>query len=149
MKCPFCNHLEDKVVDSRSKRGGQAIRRRRECLECGARYTTYEYIEENPLMVRKLDGRTEPFDRAKLKRGIMLAVVKRQISSQMVDDLVAEVEERCHERGQDIATEEIGSIIMEKLRNLDEVAYIRFASVYRRFQDLGAFRRELENIDKR
>ena len=147
MKCPFCNYLEDKVVDSRSKRGGMAIRRRRECLGCGSRFTTYEYVEETSLMVRKQDGRIEAFDRAKLKRGINLALVKRHVSAEQVETVVNEIEDICHEKdAQEVQTSFIGEIVMNKLRQLDDVAYIRFASVYRKFQDLGAFKRELDSI---
>ncbi|MBT3232002.1 MAG: transcriptional repressor NrdR [Calditrichaeota bacterium] len=147
MKCPFCGHLEDKVVDSRSKQNGLAIRRRRECLGCNERFTTYEYIERAPLMVKKGDRRTEEFDREKLKSGIMLATVKRNVSSEAIDNIINEVVEKCHELGkQDISTSEIGEMVMNKLRQLDEVAYIRFASVYREFQDLGAFKREIDKM---
>ena len=99
MKCPFCGHLEDKVVDSRSKREGAAIRRRRECLNCGERYTTYEYIEPTPLVVLKGDGRSEPFDRGKLKRGLVIALAKRPFSPETIDEIVTEVEEKCYEAG--------------------------------------------------
>jgi len=144
MKCPFCGHLEDKVVDSRSKKEGRAIRRRRECLGCGARYTTYEHVEE---LVRKQDSSVEPFDRGKLKRGIMLATVKRPVSPEAIDELVNAIELQCHESGkQEYSSTDIGTMVMDRLRQLDEVAYIRFASVYRRFQDVGAFRRELDNM---
>ncbi len=147
MKCPYCEHLEDKVVDSRSKRGGLATRRRRECLGCGARFTTYEYIEESPLMLTKSDGRTEPYDRSKLKRGISLAVVKRSISTENVEKLINEIEESCHELGQqEIASSELGAMVMNRLKDLDEVAYIRFASVYRQFKDIGEFREELDKL---
>lgn len=145
MKCPFCGHLDDKVVDSRSRRNGMAIKRRRECLECKSRFTTYEYIEEMPVMVRKKDGRTEQFDRNKLKRGILLSLVKRQISLETIEAVVREIEEKIFRIGKhDIDSREIGDLLMARLRELDEVAYIRFASVYRRFEDLGEFRRELE-----
>ena len=146
MKCPFCDHPEDKVLDSRMIKDGAAIRRRRECLECARRFTTYEYIEI-PLMVLKHDARREQFDRGKLKRGIVTALAKRPVSAEAIDRLVAEVEEHCNESGkQEISSSEIGRIVMEKLRLLDEVAYIRFASVYRRFHDVGEFRRELEQM---
>ena len=146
MKCPFCGHPEDKVVDSRSIKDGAAVRRRRECLGCSRRFTTYEYVEF-PLMVIKHDGRREPFDRAKLKRGINLALTKRPVSPEQIDRLVAEVEERCYaDDRQELSSAEVGDIVMERLRGLDEVAYIRFASVYRRFRDAGEFRRELDRM---
>ncbi|MCF7809653.1 transcriptional regulator NrdR [bacterium] len=147
MKCPFCGHLEDKVVDSRSKREGAATRRRRECLNCGERYTTYEYIESTPLVVLKGDGRSEAFDRGKLKAGIVIALAKRPVSPEAIDHLVTEIEEQFFEAGkQQVSSKEIGELVMEKLKGLDEVAYIRFASVYRRFEDIGEFRRVLEKM---
>jgi len=147
MKCPYCAHLEDKVVDSRSKRGGLATRRRRECLDCGERFTTYEYIEESPLMLTKSDGRIEPYDRSKLKRGISLAVVKRSISTENVVKMINEIEEKCHELGkQEISSADLGAMVMARLKELDEVAYIRFASVYRQFKDIGEFRKELDSL---
>jgi len=137
-------------VDSRSIKEGAVIRRRRECLGCGQRFTTYEYIEFTPLVVRKLDGRNEGFDRGKLKRGVVIALAKRPVSPEEIDRLVSEVEERCHELGrQEVTSGDIGEIVMEKLRRLDEVAYIRFASVYRRFEDVGGFRREIDRIHVR
>jgi len=147
MKCPFCGHDEDKVVDSRSVKEGAGVRRRRECLGCAKRFTTYEYIEEAPLLVVKQDGRREPFDRAKLMRSIKLAIAKRPVSSEAVARTVSEIEDRCHEIGtQEILASQIGEFVMNRLRGLDEVAYIFFASVYRRFQDAGEFRRELESL---
>jgi len=147
MKCPSCGHDEDRVVDSRAIKDGSAVRRRRECLGCNRRYTTYEYIEESPLLVVKRDGRREPFDRAKLMRSIKLAIAKRPVSGEEVAKAVTEIEDRCHEIGtQEILASQIGEFVMGKLRTLDEVAYIRFASVYRRFQDAGEFRKELESM---
>lgn len=147
MKCPFCGHQEDRVVDSRAKREGAAIRRRRECLNCGERYTTYEYIEGTPLAVLKADGRSESFDRGKLQSGIVIALAKRPVSLEAIEELVTEIEEQCHASGQQqISSKEIGEMVMERLKKLDEVAYIRFASVYRRFEDIGEFRRELEKM---
>ena len=146
MKCPFCNNLNDKVVDSRTLRDGAAIRRRRECLACGRRFTTYENIEL-PLIVRKEDGRREPFSREKLRRGMEVALTKRPVPTEAVDRLVAEVEEACQRREDpEIPSVLIGQMVMEKLKALDEVAYIRFASVYRRFKDVGEFKRELEKM---
>jgi transcriptional repressor NrdR len=146
MKCPYCGHLEDKVVDTRPTMEDAAIRRRRECLGCGRRFTTYEYIEI-PLMVRKEDGRREPFSREKLRRGVELGLVKRPVPEGAVERLVAEVEEECqHLERQEVGSNEIGAMVMERLRKLDKVAYIRFASVYRRFRDVGEFRRELDKM---
>ena len=146
MKCPTCGHLEDKVVDSRSIKEGAATRRRRKCLACGKRFTTYEYIEV-PLMIRKHDGRREPFDRSKLKRGIMIAAAKRPVSTEAIERIVVDVEEKAYETGrQEIPSSDVGEIVMDKLKHLDEIAYIRFASVYRRFKDVGEFRRELDKM---
>ena len=147
MKCPFCSHDDDRVIDSRATKEGAAVRRRRECVACNRRYTTYEYIEDSPLLVVKRDGRREPFDRAKLLRGVKIALAKRPVSGEIIARMVAEIEDRCHELGaQEISSERIGEMVMAKLRAVDEVAYIRFASVYRRFQDAGEFRRELESM---
>jgi len=147
MKCPFCGNKSDKVVDSREKSDGIEIRRRRECLNCNSRFTTYEYIADTPIMVLKRDNKPEPFNRDKLKRGIDLAVVKRPIDAKTVDDILNEIEDKCKNSGlSEITSLYIGELIMNRLRDLDEIAYIRFASVYRRFKDLGEFRRELEKL---
>ncbi len=147
MKCPKCGHSEDKVLDSRAKRGGLAIRRRRQCLDCNNRFTTYEYIEESPLLVLKRDGRSEPFDRNKIHKALSIALVKRHVSAEKIEITILEIEENCHSiERREVESSEIGEMIMSKLRDIDEVAYIRFASVYREFQDLGAFRREIENM---
>lgn len=147
MKCPNCNHIEDKVTDSREIKEGAGVRRRRECLACGHRFTTYESIESEALMVLKKDGRREPFDREKLNRGIRIACAKRPIPADVIVQLVQDVEERCHETSaREIPADKIGEMVMARLKSLDEVAYIRFASVYRRFQDAGEFRKELENM---
>jgi transcriptional repressor NrdR len=147
MKCPYCSHVEDTVIETRTIKDWSAIRRRRECLACGKRFTTYEEIEAAPLMVLKLDGRREPFNRAKMKRGLATALAKRPVSMEAIDKLVREVEEECHELGvQELPSNQIGEMVMKKLRQVDEVAYIRFASVYRRFQDAGEFRKELESM---
>ena len=146
MKCPYCGHLEDKVVDSRAKREGAAIRRRRECMNCKRRYTTYEYVE-TPLTVIKRDGSRDTFDRGRLKKGIELALTKRPIPAQTVEKLVSEVEEECQKLEQlEVDSSYIGELVMQKLRDIDEVAYIRFASVYRRFEDAGEFRKELDKM---
>jgi len=147
MNCPYCGHPDDKVVDSRALKDGAATRRRRECLACGKRFTTYEYIEGAPLMVVKQDGRREPFDRAKLKGGIVIACAKRLVASETIEQMVREIEEQCYEKeAVEMSSAEIGAMVMTRLKAVDEVAYIRFASVYRRFQDAGEFRREVENL---
>lgn len=147
MKCPFCGHEEDKVVDSRSAQDGRAVRRRRECLKCKERYTTYEYIEEVTLTVIKSDGRREPFDRQKLLLGIKLACNKRPISIKKMESLVDEMEEEITKLSRsEIPSSKIGELVMEKLKNIDEVAYVRFASVYRKFQDKAEFLAELKKL---
>jgi len=146
MNCPYCGHPDDKVVDSRTIRDGTSIRRRRECLGCERRFTTYEYVEIT-LYVSKEDGRREPFNRDKLRRGVELALTKRPVPTEAIDKLVAEVEDECQRLGeQEIPAKRIGRMVMARLRRLDQVAYIRFASVYRRFKDVGEFRRELEKM---
>lgn len=123
------------------------MRRRRECLSCGRRFTTYEFIEAVSLMVVKQDGRREPFDRAKLQRGIAIALAKRPVPREKIVELVREIEDRCHDRGgTEMPSSEIGEMVMARLKEIDEVAYIRFASVYRRFEDAGRFRRELDSM---
>ena len=147
MKCPYCGADDDRVVDSRALKEGAEIRRRRECIVCGRRFTTYEYVEIAPLMVVKQDGRRERFDRAKLTRSVKLAIAKRPVPEGAVGKLVAEIEEKCHElAAQEVPSERIGEMVMSRLRTLDEVAYIRFASVYRKFQDAGEFKREIERM---
>ncbi len=147
MNCPYCNEPELKVIDSRPAKEGTAVRRRRECQGCQKRFTTYEYIERNPLTVCKTDGSREPFDRAKLERGIKISVAKRPISPDQINEMVADIEERCHElRRNELLSADIGEMVMDKLRQLDDIAYIRFASVYRRFKDVGEFRDELEKM---
>ena len=151
MRCPFCGHQEDKVVDSRTAQDGRAVRRRRECLDCGRRYTTYEYIENLTLSVVKRNNARELFDRSKLRNGIELATNKRPISIRQIDELVTEVENEILDLGKpEVSSEQIGEIVMKKLKDLDEVAYVRFASVYRQFQDKSEFFKELKNlIDER
>jgi transcriptional repressor NrdR len=147
MRCPFCNHLEGKVVDSRSSKEGDAIRRRRECLKCGRRFTTYERIEEIAQMVIKKDGRRETFDRWKIKSGILKACEKRPVSLEQVDALIDDVERTLFNTSEhEVSTDEIGRTVMERLRKLDEVAYVRFASVYRQFKDLNEFMNELKDL---
>ena len=147
MLCPFCGHLEDKVVDSRLSQSGEAIRRRRECLQCGKRFTTYERIEEVLPMVIKKDGRREPFDRQKLLQGLKKACEKRPVSMEVLEKIVDDIERQVQERNvKEIPTSEIGEAIMQKLHDLDEVAYVRFASVYRSFKDLNEFMAELKDM---
>ena len=147
MKCPFCNHLLDKVVDSRESKEGDAIRRRRECLACERRYTTYERIDEVPYMVIKKDGRREKFDRQKVLAGLLKACEKRPVSMARLSELVNQVESKVSDSpDREVTTTEVGEFLMENLRDLDKIAYVRFASVYRDFQDEQAFFDELKNL---
>jgi transcriptional repressor NrdR len=147
MRCPFCNNLEDKVVDSRESKEGEAIRRRRECLACERRYTTYERIDEVPYMVVKKDGRREKFDRQKVLAGLLKACEKRPVSMGKLAEMVNQVETKVGDSpDREISTTEIGEFLMESLRELDKIAYVRFASVYRDFQDEQAFFNELKNL---
>ena len=147
MKCPFCGHQEDKVVDSRSSSDGVSIRRRRECLSCGKRFTTYEHIEEQPLMVVKKDGRREAFDRHKLLAGLVKACEKRPVSMDGLEELVDEVERELSQQFErEVPSREIGERVMKRLHSLDPVAYVRFASVYREFKDVEQFMRELKDL---
>jgi len=147
MRCPFCNHTDGKVVDSRASKDGDSIRRRRECLKCGRRFTTYERIEEVAQMVIKKDGRRENFDRWKIKSGILKAVEKRPVGLEQVDALIDEVErELFNSTEHEVTTKAIGEAVMNKLKQLDEVAYVRFASVYRQFKDLNEFMSELKTM---
>jgi transcriptional repressor NrdR len=147
MKCPFCNNLEDKVVDSRETKEGDTIRRRRECLACERRFTTYERIDEVPYMVIKKDGRREKFDRQKVLGGLLKACEKRPISMVKLSELVNRVESKVSDSpDREISTTEIGEHLMECLREMDKIAYVRFASVYRDFQDEQAFFNELKNL---
>jgi len=147
VKCPFCGHIEDKVVDSRESREGDAIRRRRECLACEKRFTTYERIDEVPYMVVKKDGRREKFDRQKVLTGLLKACEKRPVPMGKLSDLVNRVEAKVTDSPErEISTIEIGEFLMDSLRDLDKIAYVRFASVYRDFQDEEAFFDELKNL---
>ena len=147
MKCPYCNYKEDKVVDSRSTAEESAVRRRRECLKCGKRFTTYEYIEEVSLMVIKKDGRREPFDRKKILAGIIRACEKRPVSIEKMEEIVSWVERAIQKKSdREVSSDRIGELVMEKLKSLDDVAYVRFASVYRQFKDVGQFMVELKDI---
>ena len=147
MKCPFCGHDETKVVDSRVSESQEAIRRRRECLKCEQRFTTYERVEEMPLMVIKKDGRREPFDRGKLLRGLTFATVKRDVSSQQLEELIDAVEADLHDSFRyEIHAKQLGDLVLQHLKALDRVAYVRFASVYKEFKDLDEFTRELKGL---
>lgn len=147
MKCPFCGHKEDKVVDSRSTAEDSAIRRRRECLKCDKRFTTYEYIEEMSLRVIKKDGRRESFDRQKILAGIMRACEKRPISVDKMEEIVTWIERAVQKKSdREVSSARLGELVMERLKQLDDVAYVRFASVYRQFKDVGQFMLELKDI---
>ena len=147
MRCPYCNHEDDRVVDSRSCREGMAIRRRRECIYCSKRFTTYEYIENVPLSIIKSDGRREPFDRGKLLDKIQLACYKTTVPAEEIEQLVDRVETALGNFNEkEILAKKIGEHVMEHLRVLNEVAYVRFASVYRQFKDKSDFVRELEQL---
>lgn len=147
MRCPFCGHVEDKVVDSREAKDGDAIRRRRECLECGRRFTSYERIDEIPYLVVKKDGRRETFERNKVLSGLRRAVEKRPISAAQLEALVDDVEREVQDSlDRELSTNEIGKIIMSRLKALDKVAYVRFASVYLEFEDVSAFMTELKDL---
>jgi len=147
MKCPFCAHLEDKVVDSREGKDGRVIRRRRECLGCARRFTSYERIDEIAFMVVKKDERREPYDRGKILAGLARACQKRPVSPSSLEGIADEIEQILQASGErEIAAQVIGEKVMERLRQLDTVAYVRFASVYRQFQDVDQFMRELRGI---
>jgi len=143
MRCPWCGHPEDKVVDSRSADHGGSIRRRRQCLNCGRRFTTFERVEEVGLSVVKRDGAKEPFDRAKVVAGVMKAIKNRPVSDEQVQHLVERVEAKLRRKGPVITTQEVGLEVLALLRRLDDVAYLRFASVYKDFQELTDFEREV------
>ena len=147
MKCPFCGNIEDKVVDSRIATEGDSIRRRRECLKCQRRFTTYEYIEKSTLMVIKSDGRREPFDRNKILSGLIKASEKRPVSMKTIEELV-DLIERALQRTYDkeVNSKNIGEMVMDQLHKVDEVAYVRFASVYRQFKDINQFLGELKDL---
>lgn len=147
MKCPFCSHQDSRVVDSRPTEEGNAIRRRRECAECGRRFTTYEKIEELPLMVSKKDGRREAFDRNKILTGLFKACEKRPVSATVLEQIADEIEQ--HLRNQlcpEVESRMVGEMVMDRLREVDEVAYVRFASVYRQFTDIFRFKQELDKL---
>jgi transcriptional repressor NrdR len=147
MNCPFCGHKEDKVIDSRESKEGDVVRRRRQCLSCERRFTTYERSDEIPYMVVKKDGRREKFDRQKVLNGLLKACEKRPVAMGKLAEVVDAVEARLADNSdREITTTEIGEMLMEHLKNLDKIAYVRFASVYRDFQDVEAFLNELKNL---
>lgn len=149
MKCPFCSHSDSKVVDSRPDKGGASIRRRRECESCGKRFTSHERVEEILPMVQKKDGRREPFDRLKLIAGIKKACEKRPVSVVEIERLVDRLESRMQESGErELSTRTLGEWVMNELHDIDEVAYVRFASVYRSFKDINEFMEELQDLLK-
>lgn len=147
MRCPFCLHLDSKVLDSRQTEEGASIRRRRECIKCGKRFTTYERLDEIPLMVVKKDGRREPFSRQKILNGILRACEKRPISLQTIEAVVDKIEREVRSNlEQEVSSTAIGELVMDHLRELDDVAYVRFASVYRQFKDIDEFLEEFEQL---
>ncbi|MDD4120056.1 MAG: transcriptional regulator NrdR [Clostridia bacterium] len=147
MKCPFCGSLDSKVVDSRESDDGSAIRRRRECEVCKKRYTTYEKIESMPVLVIKNDGNRQLFDVSKIKKGLIKACEKRPVSLDQIDSLVSEIEKRVNNSlAQEISSKKIGDMVMEGLKDLDEVAYVRFASVHRKFTDINMMREEINKL---
>jgi transcriptional repressor NrdR len=147
MKCPYCRHKNDKVIDSRTIRNSQGIRRRRECLRCHRRFTTYEYVEEVPMLVIKSDGRREPFDRQKILNGLIRACEKRPISLEKLENIVTKIETGFQNKlAKEVRSKIIGELVMKHLRSLDEVAYVRFASVYRQFRDVSQFMKELKSF---
>ncbi len=147
MRCPYCAHIEDKVVDSRESKDGDSIRRRRECLNCGRRFTSYERIDEIPFMVVKKDGRRETFERKKILSGLIRACEKRPISANQLEEIVDEAEKNVQDSlDRELSTSEIGKVIMRRLKALDKVAYVRFASVYLEFEDVSAFMAELKDL---
>ncbi|NQT28946.1 MAG: transcriptional repressor NrdR [Candidatus Saganbacteria bacterium] len=147
MKCPFCENIEDKVLESREIEEGKAVRRRRECQSCRGRFTSYERVEEKPIMVIKRDGRREQFTREKIEAGISRACEKRPVSSLMIDGLLDEIEKEIHrEAGREVASSKIGELVMDRLQKVDKIAYVRFATVYRKFEDLSEFVKEVKEI---
>lgn len=150
MKCPFCGHMEDKVIDSRPAEDGSAIRRRRECLSCSSRFTTYEKVELLPLLVIKKDGTREVYSQEKLLGGLMKACEKRPVSSEQLARIVSYVENQIQNTAKrEISTNDIGEMVMLQLKEIDEVAYVRFASVYRQFKDVNSFMEELQDMLKK
>ncbi|MCU0608563.1 MAG: transcriptional regulator NrdR [Chitinispirillaceae bacterium] len=150
MRCPYCSSEEDKVVDSRSSKDGAAVRRRRQCLRCDERFTTYEYVENVSLTIIKNDQRREPFDRQKLLHGLIAACKKRPVSMKKIESIADKISKKLEQFGKmEIASTEIGKLVMSELYRLDEVAYIRFASVYRKFKDVSEFISEVKDIESK
>jgi transcriptional repressor NrdR len=149
MRCPWCGHIEDRVVDSRPAERDEAIRRRRECRSCGRRYTTYERVEDLGLMVVKRDGTREPWDRAKMLAGVRKALVNRPVTEEQVEALAARVEARLRRKGPEVGSQQVGLEVLQNLQKLDQVGYVRFASVYKDFQEVGDFEREVGLLQKR
>lgn len=149
MKCPYCGFEENKVIDSRTSKDGLSVRRRRECIDCKRRFTTYEYIEKVPMLIIKRDGRREPYSREKLTEGIRTACRKRPVSSGSIEETVEEIERTIFAMDSDeIDSKDIGELVMKKLKELDEISYVRFASVYRQFKDMNEFVIELNKLLK-
>ncbi len=148
MRCPYCGSRKDSVIDSRRSKNGSSVRRRRQCLKCKKRFTTYEYVERVPFMVIKKDGRREAFDREKLLNGITVACEKRPISVKRIEKLVDDIERKLQKHDLEVASKEIGELVMRGLHEIDEIAYVRFASVYRQFRDVGQFMKELKTFLK-
>ncbi len=150
MRCLFCGHLESKVIDSRSTEEGTTIRRRRECLECGKRFTTYEKIETIPMIVVKKDGLRETWDREKVLNGILRACEKRPVTLSDIEKLIDDIESKLYNMlEREVTSEKIGEMVMERLKDVDDIAYVRFASVYRQFKDINSFMDELAKIIKK
>ncbi len=150
MKCPTCFHKDSKVIDSRESPDGTSIRRRRECLKCAKRFTTYEYIEQVPLMVVKRDGSRQPFDRKKIISGLIKACEKRPVSMDKIEEITTQVERALQKQyDREANSKEIGELLMEKMMGVDEVAYVRFASVYRQFRDVNQFMSELQHMSQK
>ncbi len=149
MRCPYCGSLDDRVIESRAMANGENIRRRRECLSCGYRFTSYERIEEKPLMVIKRDGRRQPFDSKKLEKGIERALEKRPVATTTVENLAAEIEDQAvmqAKSSREISTSDLGELVLQRLNDIDKVAYIRFASVYKHFENLDEFINEVNKV---
>lgn len=149
MKCPYCGFLESKVIDSRSTEDGSAIRRRRECLDCARRYTTYEKVETVPILVVKKDNSREPFDKSKIFNGLVRATQKRPVSMEQMEEIADDIERTIANRMvPEVSSVELGNMVLERLKKVDEVAYVRFASVYRQFDDINSFFEEVQNLMK-
>lgn len=148
MKCIFCGHNDSKVIDSRSTDDTNSIRRRRECLKCGKRFTTYEMVESTPILVIKNDGSRQPFDPQKIKRGIIKACEKRPVTMMQIDELIADIEKQIsNSLVQEIKSNKIGEMVMDRLKTLDEISYVRFAAVYRKFKDITTFIKFLNDVN--